>query len=365
MRSILTRHKSLHLWLLADLLLLAAFRLLLCFPAALERFAAGSAALRQGLGRLCALVPFSVMEGLCILLVCAAILYLCVSILVIPRASRERGHRAYSALLGAVCAGLTLYLGFCALWGVHYYTTPFPEQFGLEERPVSVEELASVTAYFAQQLSESADSVPRDAQGRFAADRQEILQESVHVYDTLEERYPFLRFEDTGVKPVHFSRVMSALDFTGVYCPFTGESNVNMDAPACFLPATAAHELAHQRSIASEQACNFLAVLACTTSGNQVYAYSGWLKGYVNLNNALYGVAPEQSRAIRATLPATVLADLEENNAYWEQFHASPATAISNQVYEGFLKSYGVEEGLASYGMVVDLLVAYYAEEIP
>ncbi len=70
MRGILTRHKSLHLWLLADLLLLAAFRLLLCFPAALERFAAGSAALRKGLGRLCALVPFSVMEGLCILLVC-------------------------------------------------------------------------------------------------------------------------------------------------------------------------------------------------------------------------------------------------------------------------------------------------------
>ena len=62
---------------------------------------------------------------------------------------------------------------------------------------------------------------------------------------------------------------MSALDFTGIYCPYTGESNVNVDSPACLLPSTAAHELAHQRSIALEQECNFLAILACTTCGNE------------------------------------------------------------------------------------------------
>lgn len=28
-----------------------------------------------------------------------------------------------------------------------------------------------------------------------------------------------------------FSRVMSAMNFTGVYFAFTGESNINVDAP--------------------------------------------------------------------------------------------------------------------------------------
>ena len=37
-----------------------------------------------------------------------------------------------------------------------------------------------------------------------------------------------------------------------------------MDAPACLIPSTIAHELSHQRGIASEQECNFLAVLAST-----------------------------------------------------------------------------------------------------
>ena len=57
---------------------------------------------------------------------------------------------------------------------------------------------------------------------------------------------------------------------------------MNVDAPACLLPATVAHELAHQRSIASEQECNFLAVLASTTSGNPVYAYSGYRRSGVD-----------------------------------------------------------------------------------
>jgi hypothetical protein len=80
------------------------------------------------------------------------------------------------------------------------------------------------------------------------------------VYDGAEALFPFLEFESQPPKAMFYSKFMSALNFTGVYCPFTGETNLNVDAPACLLPATVAHELAHQRSIASEQECNFLAV---------------------------------------------------------------------------------------------------------
>ena len=178
----------------------------------------------------------------------------------------------------------------------------------------------------------------------------------------MEEQFPFLAFDDPGVKGVRFSRIMSALDFTGVYCPFTGESNVNIDSPACLLAATAAHELAHQRSIASEQECNFLAILASTTCGSDVYAYSGWLLVYIHLGNALYKAVPEAYAAVLATLPETVRTDLRDNNAYWAQFQDGAARKASNTVYEGFLKSYGEERGLQSYGTVVDMLVVYYKD---
>ena len=67
------------------------------------------------------------------------------------------------------------------------------------------------------------------------------------------------------------SRLFSRMNFTGFYTPFTGESNLNIDSPACLLPANISHELAHQRGIASEQECNFLAILAATTCDNATY----------------------------------------------------------------------------------------------
>ena len=362
MKKFFLRHRKLHIWLLAVLGLLAAFWLLRASRGAMTAMAGAASAVRAALGRACALVPFSVAELLCVALAVSIAAYLVWSAAAIVRAG-SRGRRAYSALLGAVCAGLTIYTGFCYLWGVHYYTDTFQDRSGIYAQPVAAQDLEAVTRYFADRLRETADQVHRDGDGLFAESRAEILAQSPHVYDALERQYPFLAFDDTGVKPVYFSRVMSALNFTGIYCPFTGEPNVNMDSPACLLPSTVAHEMAHQRSVALEQECNFLAILACTTCGSDVYAYSGWLLGYIHLGNALYRVNPDAWRELRSSLPEAVQADLADNNAYWDQFEGGVAQKVSNQVYEGFLKSYGEEDGLASYGTVVDLLVVYYRDD--
>ena len=120
------------------------------------------------------------------------------------------------------------------------------------------------------------------------------------------------------------------------------------------------HELAHQRGISSEQECNFLAILACTTCGRDDYAYSGWLLGYIYLGNALHGADTDRWQKIYDALPETAKADLSDNNAYWAQFRSGTTRKVSNKVYDSFLKSYGESKGLQSYGTVVDLLVAYY-----
>ena len=135
---------------------------------------------------------------------------------------------------------------------------------------------------------------------------------------------------------------------------------MNVDSPACLLPSTIAHELAHQRGIAWEQECNFLGVLASVTSGLPDYAYSGWLLGFIHLGNALYDTDPAAYWAIRDTLPETVEADLRDNNAYWDRFRDNIVEKVSDTVYDAALKSYGDANGMRSYSMVVELLVAYY-----
>lgn len=364
MKEFFRLRRKLHLWLLAALVSLFAFfavRDNRAWMNSLTEYVTNP--FRRWLGRLAYRAPFSVMEALVVLLVLLGLAYLIWNIASICRAEAgRRGGRAYSALLGAACAGLTFYSGLCWLWGVQYYADGFQEKSGVYAQAVALEDLEAVTQYFAHRLAETADQVARDEAGRFAVPQADIFAGSTTVYSGISTQFPFLEFEDVIPKPVFFSRVMSMMDCTGVYCPFTGESNLNVDSPTCFLPATIAHELAHQRGIASEQECNFIAVLASTTSGQTAYAYSGWLLGYVHLGNALYSADRDRWQTVYKGLPETVRADLSDNNAYWAQFESTPVQKVSNTVYDNLLKGYGDEYGMKSYGKVVDLLVAYYAD---
>ena len=356
------RALALSLWLTLDLSALAAFVLLrrnrTVMNAWTTRFASP---LQAALGKLCAVAPFSVMEPLITALVLCALGYVIWSVRAVIRSRGTRIRRAAFAVLGGVCAALCLIALLCWMWGAYYWADGFQEKSGLYAAPVSAENLEAVTAYFADGLALSADGVARDANGAFAVSPAEILAKAPYIYDNLETRYPFLKFDDTGVKPMAFSRLMSRMDFTGFYCACTGEANVNIDSPACLLPSTAAHEMSHQRGLASEQECNFLAVLACLESGDAVYTYSGWLMGYIYLANALYGANPDAYFAIRDRLPETVRVDLAENNAYWNQFRDGVIKKAATKAYDGILKGYGESRGMKSYGAMVDLLVAYYS----
>lgn len=353
-------HQKLHIWLLADLVLLAAFwiaREHRDWTNALERFV--SAPIRRSLGSLCYRVSFSVMEVLYVLAAVLALAYVVWNITAVVRARGRRKRRAYSAVLGAVCAGLSVCAATCLLWGVCYYTDTFQDRSGIRAEEVSLPDLTAVTAWFAENLAQTADQVPRDEAGTFNASLNEIFAGSTDIYQGAEDLFPFLEFEDRAPKRMFFSRVMSAMNFTGVYFAFTGESNINVDAPACLIPSTIAHELSHQRGIASEQECNFIAIAVSLASGDPVYRYSGLLMGYVHLGNALYRADPDRWQVIRDTLPDTVVADLRQNSAYWAAFEG-PVNDAASKVYDSFLKSNGESRGVQSYGTVVDMLMAYY-----
>ncbi len=358
-------HKKLHIWLGADLAVLGLYLALRHDRGLMNGFTDRiTTPLKGALGRLCALTSLSVMELLYVLAGAAALVYVVGSVIAVVKARGRRGQRAYGALLLAADVCLTVYALFCLMWGVNYWTDSFQDRSGITAQPVAAEDLEAVTAYFAQQLADTADSVPRDENGLYAVPKAQILSESRLVYGGVTEQFPFLDFRDTGVKAVRCSRFMSIMGFTGVYFACIGESNVNVDSPACLLPSTVAHELAHQRGIAWEQECNFLGVLASVTSGMPDYVYSGWLLGFIHLGNALYETDPEAYWAIRNALPETVSADLRDNNAYWDQFRDNVVEKVSDTVYDAALKSYGDANGMKSYSMVVELLVAYYKDRI-
>ena len=314
------KYRKLHIWLAVDLAVLGLYLALRQNRQLMNSFADRiTTPLKAALGRLCALTSLSIMEILYALAAVGAVAYTVWSVIAVVKARGHRGRRVYSALLEAADGILTVYVLFCLMWGVNYWTDSFQDRSGITAQPVAAEDLKNVTAYFAERLSETADTVPRDENGVYAVPKEQILSESRSVYGGVTELFPFLEFPDTGVKAVRCSRIMSVMGFTGVYFACVGESNVNVDSPACLL-------------------------------------------GFIHLGNALYETDPETYWAIRGTLPAAVEADLRDNSAYWDQFRDNVVEKVSDTVYDAALKSYGDANGMKSYSMVVELLVAYYKD---
>lgn len=314
--------------------------------------------LEQALGRLCSVTSVSVAEVLILSGIFAAMFYLAWQVRCLV-SRPQKGRRAVRMALTVLCVGLSVYAGFCLLWGVFYGADSFQDKSGLKVRGGTVAELTALTECFAREVSAAGDQVQRDENGCFAVPRSEIFAEAMSAYDGVVQKFDCLKKPAVMPKAFVSSRGMSYLDFSGFYFPFTGEANLNDESPAAYLPANICHEMAHQQGIATEQECNFVAIMAATSADSAAYRYAGYLMGYVHLSNALYRVDQAAWQTIRDSLPDAVRADLRQNSAYWAQFDGLVNTAAT-KVYDGFLKSNGLTDGVQNYGTVVDLLLAYY-----
>ena len=316
----------------------------------------------QDVGGFWSLFPFSAAEVFIALFLAGSFLWLTRALLLL---FKKREWKTFlRRILAFGCVLAWLWAIFCWTWNCAYYAAGFAEKNGLSREPYTPEQLLQVTVYFASQTARLSTQVPRGDDLSFAKPLEECFTEGAAVYDNLCTLYPGLSLPHRQAKPILCSRLQSFLGYTGLYFPFTGEANVNVDQVACLVPFTIAHEMAHQRFVASEDECNFLGVLACISSDNVVFQYSGYLMGLIHLTNALRAVAPELTDEImRQTFTGELSKDWGDNYDYWQALKSPAREAASeamDQVYDGYLKSQGQTLGLMSYSACVDLLVNYF-----
>lgn len=274
----------------------------------------------------------------------------------------EKLRRCYSLAVWLLAAACGLFAGYSIFWGSYYYADDFARRNGFEAHDISTEELETVTSYFASLLNSYGRQVERDEDGFYVLDKEALLEGSASLYDRSAQLHPGLEGPRARAKAIASSRLMSYIDFTGFFFPFTGEACVNTDFPPSQFPATVAHELAHQRGAAREQDANFCAVLVCLENGQTDYCYSASMLAYIHLGNALYSADREAWQRVYGSLEEGPLKDMARYAAYWRQFE-SPVQTVSNRVYESFLQSYDQQLGRRSYGACVDSLVCWYLED--
>ena len=143
--KLLKDHKKLNIWLGADLAVLGLYLVLRHDRSLMNGFADHvTTPLKAALGRLCALTSLSVMELFYVLAGAAALAYVAWGIIAVVRARGRRGQRAYGAVLLAADVCLTVYVLFCLLWGVNYWTDSFQDRSGITAQPVAAEDLETV-----------------------------------------------------------------------------------------------------------------------------------------------------------------------------------------------------------------------------
>ncbi len=275
---------------------------------------------------------------------------------------------------------LFLYVGNC---GINYRRTSFSEAAGIQTDPYAVERLQEVCVWLTTEVEERARKVKRNEEGemrlwdgeeihgagyaskmkgypaRIAEEKQTLEKAAVQAMQELSEKYPELKGVYPNPKPVFVSEILSFQGLTGIYSPFTMEANYNQDMPEYNLPFTVCHELSHLRGFMQEEEANFIAFLACAKSGRTDFQYSGYLTAWIYSMNALRRADPTLWKQVRAKMPETVEADLQENALFWECYDGKVAE-VSDRINDTYLKVNGQSAGVQSYGKMVDLVIAYY-----
>lgn len=316
-----------------------------------------SSAVRAVMATLTNWIPFSMAETLLLFL---PVIF--VSLIVYAIRFRCDTWRTVFVYIGEVLAIVAVLLSlFVWSFGMAYQSSKLEDKLGLDRQDVTVEELAATMEILIEHVNAEAYEVDFRYHdfSVMPYSFREMNDKLLDAYDNVEDFLPFLPKLHSRLKPVINSELMSHAHITGIYTYFTGESNLNMVFPDYTLPYTAAHELAHQRGIAREDEANFVAFLVCISSDDPYIRYSGYLNMYEYVASALAGADSETYSALRATLDQRAYYEQVAYSEFYAKYRHSKVSTVSNAVNDTYLKLQGTP-GAQSYGMVVDLAVAYY-----
>ena len=322
-------------------------------------------------GRFMALFPFSVGELMlvaAVLLVVAVLLSLPVCLWKLLRRHRNTGGlwRFYR-----VCAWILLFVLLimtlnCTLL---YHGSTFNEKyFGKLTDTYTLENLIAVRNEVVEQCNRLAGEMDRAENGDILYEG-DMKAEAIRCMQSLGETYGGLSGYYPRPKALLLSDLMCQQYMQGYYFPFSMEANYNDVMYLTNKPATLCHELAHLKGYIYEDEANFIGFLACLSSEDKFFQYSGYLSVLYYLDNDFYAAVGEDRE--RYLAEPVILPQVHADNIFvrqeeWDRINGKAildtevVEAVSDSMTETSLKLNGVSDGMVSYSRVVKLLLQYY-----
>lgn len=225
-------------------------------------------------------------------------------------------------------------------------------------------ELCLVYKEVVNRANELSFQMKRDADGNVVYDGDLYVACKQAMRD-LGDDYPYLAGYYPNPKPIFFSDFMSQQYLSGIYFPFTLESNYNTTMYLMNEPATICHEFSHLKGIILEDEANYFGFVACIQSEDVFLQYSGYLSviDYLAREIRKYDIKDEALPEMNAYVGKDKVFLTDEA---WDRVEkkAVISTETANQATNVFLqsnlKANGVSDGMISYSRVVRLLLDYY-----
>ncbi|NLY71750.1 MAG: DUF3810 domain-containing protein [Clostridiales bacterium] len=310
------------------------------------------------IGRLFSPIPFSVFEIL-ILIILILLLYMIIKIII-----HRKSNLISKYFRQSICFICSLLLIFTLTASINYSRDSFANEAGLYVPNRTSEDLIKLSHMFIEDISNLLDQINVNENNLFSLDKSNVHKNAIAAMKSLGERYPQLKGYYPNPKPIIFSNAMSYLGITGIYSPFTIEANYNKDVADYLIPFTICHELSHFKGFMIEDEANFIAYLACINSDSIDFKYSGKLNALVYTLRALNQHANMTDyMAVYDLIPEQVKAEIMFNNLYWYA-RKTPISTVAKVANDQYLQANAQADGVSSYGRIVDLLLAEYADKI-
>ncbi len=319
--------------------------------------------MRFVLAKITGWIPFSVAECLIVSLPFIAAAYIIGS--TVSTKKDESNLNFYKWIRPMISVVLVVFSLFLSMFGPAYGRYSLADNLEIERKEVSATELFETGTILVEKVSQDLEEIGFDFSGASVMpySYSELKKKVNDAFDKYASTVDFVSHFDSNPKAIAVSELMTYTHISGVYTFMTGESNVNTNYPNFLMPFTMAHEMAHQRGIAREDEANFIAFLVCTGSDDSYIRYSG----YTNMLNYMLTAIANADVSLYAdfavnVLPKDIAKEYVAYSRFFDKYRESVASDITGAVNNTFLQSQGQKAGTRSYGLVVDLAIAYYKQ---
>ena len=310
---------------------------------------------REAIIYLTALLPFSIGD----LLYAAIIIFMLFKITQIFKNHSTFKTRFAQIGLLTLKAITIFYISFNLSWGLNYYRTPLVDKLGVK-KGYTTEELLNLTKSIIKETNALQLRIQKDSllPIEINKSRKDIYNEVVKAIQTTSYHIPDFQTPFTSVKNSLYSLPLTYMGFAGYVNPFTLEAQINDRIPKLTMPITVAHEIAHQRGIASESEANFIGFLMAKKNNDPIYQYAAniyalrYALGTLNKNESI------DFENLLTSLSPAVFKNLTENEVFWKSYK-SPIDSFFKNFYNSFLKINNQKEGIQSYNRFIDILINY------